>query len=75
MLVAYCQSISKVHKLGRGVNVADWEKATRVMMSLGTKLKLTPQADRRVDRTGGIGVRGVTGNVNIPPWSDDDAEA
>ena len=56
MLIAYCQSITQTHRLGRGKNVADWERATRVMMALGTKLKLTPQSDRRVDRTGGIGV-------------------
>jgi hypothetical protein len=77
MLTAYVQSISQAHRLGKGKGkVSDWERATRVMMALGTKLKLTPQADRRVDR-GGIGVRGVPwqdANSNIPPWSDDKQE-
>jgi hypothetical protein len=64
MLAAYVQAISMTHRLGRGDDVLNWERAARAMMALGTKLKLTPQADRRVDRTGGIGVRGV-------PWRED----
>ena len=56
MLVAYCQAISMTHRLGRGDDVLNWERAVRATMAIATKLKLTPQADRRVDRTGGVGV-------------------
>ena len=56
MLTAYCQAITKTHRLGRSGKVADWERASRIMMALATKLKLSPQSDRRVDRTGGVGV-------------------
>jgi hypothetical protein len=83
LLVCYCQAITQCHKLGKKGRVLDWERAVRVLMALSTKLKLTPQADRRVDRTGGCGVtwrqleqQGLTEfNEEIAPtkpWEDSD---
>ena len=57
MLITYCQAISMTHRLGRGKDVLNWERAVRATMALATKLKLTPQADRRIQRNnGGIGI-------------------
>jgi hypothetical protein len=53
MLIAYCQAISMTHRLGCGDDVLNWERAVRATMALATKLKLTPQADRRIQRNGG----------------------
>jgi hypothetical protein len=55
LLIAYIQAISMTHRLGRGDDVLNWERAARATMALATKLKLTPQADRRHVR-GGQGV-------------------
>jgi hypothetical protein len=86
LLVCYCQAVTQCHKLGKKGRVLDWERAVRVLMALGTKLKLTPQADRRVDRNGGVGVtwqqlaeRGVRDldelNADlVKPWEDTDEE-
>jgi len=53
MLIAYVQAISMTHRLGCGDDVLNWERAVRATMALATKLKLTPQADRRIQRNGG----------------------
>jgi hypothetical protein len=55
MLIAYCQAISMTHRLGRTDDVLNWERSVRATMALATKLKLTPQADRRHTR-GGVGL-------------------
>jgi hypothetical protein len=78
MLAAYVQAISMTHRLGRGDDVLNWERAARAMMALGTKLKLTPQADRRVDRTGGVGMSwkqlaDLNGEV-VKPWESSDED-
>jgi hypothetical protein len=78
MLVAYCQAISMTHRLGRGDDVLNWERAVRATMAIATKLKLTPQADRRVDRTGGTGVTWkqlaeINGEV-VKPWESSDED-
>jgi hypothetical protein len=45
LLVALAQATIQAHKLGRDSSrIADWERATRVMMALSTKLRLTPQS-------------------------------
>jgi hypothetical protein len=64
MLVAFCQAVSKTHRLGRSGKVADWERASRIMMALATKLKLSPQSEpprrshrrhwHQLEATGGI---------------------
>ena len=47
MLVAYVQASLLSRRLARTDKVAEWEKATRLMATLATKLRLTPQS--RVD--------------------------
>jgi hypothetical protein len=77
LLVCYCQAVTQTHRLGRGKDVMNWERAVRCLMALSTKLKLTPQADRRVDRTGGGGGGGcgVTWQQleqrGQKPWEDE----
>ena len=45
LLVAFVQAILLSRKLGRDLSkVAEWEKATRTMASLATRLRLTPQS-------------------------------
>ena len=45
LLGAYCQAVLLSRRTGRDpVRVEAWERATRVMTSLATKLRLTPQA-------------------------------
>jgi hypothetical protein len=53
LLTAYIQAVSMTHRLGCGDDVLSWERAVRATMALATKLKLTPQADRRTQRNGG----------------------
>ena len=47
-------------------------------MALATKLKLSPQSDRRVDRTGGVGVTWKQleelNAETSPPWESTDEE-
>jgi hypothetical protein len=33
-----------MHELAKGRDVAAWERAARISMALGTKLRLTPQS-------------------------------
>jgi hypothetical protein len=63
------------HRLGRGDDVINWERAARTTMAMATKLKLTPQADRRHERGG----HGVTwqqladfNGKPLKPWEDSD---
>src|SRR5437660_10801258 len=49
MLAAYCQAISKTLKLGRGKDIAAWEKVTRVAMALGRSLRLTASSATHPD--------------------------
>ena len=44
LLAGYVQALTKMHRLAKRPDVGPWEKAARVAMSLGTKLRLTPQA-------------------------------
>jgi hypothetical protein len=69
LLVSLAQATLLAQKLGRDpTKVGEWEKATRVQMSLATKLRMTPQA--RFDRKT-IGSMQPGGN---DPNSDEDEE-
>jgi hypothetical protein len=78
LLVCYCQAVTQCHKLGKQDRVSDWDRAVRVTMALATKLKLTPQADRRVDRTGGTGVTwqqlAELNGEPVRPWESGDED-
>ena len=78
MLITYCQAISMTHRLGRGKDLLNWERAVRATMAIATKLKLTPQADRRVDRTGGVGVTwkqlAELNDEAVKPWESSDED-
>jgi hypothetical protein len=82
MLVAYVQAVTQTHRLGKAKNlkVGDFERVARVMMSLAGKLKLCPSSDRRVDRTGGVGLHWQQlaemneEPVTRRPWDDDSDE-
>jgi hypothetical protein len=48
MIVALVQATIKARELGRDpAKTQDWERASRVMMALATKLRLTPQCRTR----------------------------
>jgi hypothetical protein len=77
LLVSLAQATLLARKLGRDPNkVAEWEKATRVQMSLATKLRMTPQA--RFDRktVGSMQPGGIAPWHRTPndPNSDEDEE-
>jgi hypothetical protein len=79
MLITYCQAISMTHRLGRGKDVLNWERAVRATMAIATKLKLTPQADRRSVRNGattGISWQQLAEMNGEPakPWEDTDED-
>jgi hypothetical protein len=79
MLIAYVQAISMTHRLGCGGDVLNWERAVRATMALATKLKLTPQADRRSVRNGattGISWQQLAeiNGETAKPWEDLDEE-
>jgi hypothetical protein len=44
MVVSFVEARLITARLAKGKNIADWEKAARVMASLATKLRLTPQS-------------------------------
>jgi hypothetical protein len=44
LLTLYVQSLSKAAKLARGKDVAAFDKAARLALIIGTKLRLTPQS-------------------------------
>jgi hypothetical protein len=70
LLVCYCQAVTQTHRLGKGKDVMNWERAVRCLMALSTKLKLTPQADRRVDRNGsGCGL--TWQQLSQKPWDEE----
>ena len=53
LVVIYVQAYSKALALGQQqAAVADWDRATRVMMSAGTKLRLTPQSTQNPQALG-----------------------
>jgi hypothetical protein len=48
MIVALVAATIKTRKLGRDSSkTQDWERASRIMMALATKLRLTPQCRTR----------------------------
>ena len=44
LLAGYVQALGKMHKMAKKSEIADWERAARVALALGTKLRLTPQS-------------------------------
>jgi hypothetical protein len=44
LVAAFVQAASLSTKLAKKADLAGWERATRVLMSRATKLRLTPQA-------------------------------
>ena len=53
MLSVYAQSVAKTIRLGKEKGaVADWERSARVMVTLATKLRITPQASVRPETVG-----------------------
>jgi hypothetical protein len=91
LLALFVLGLSKANELARGEDVAAWEKAVRVTLSIGTKLRLTPQATtdpqqigrRRKDDPGGCGIgwwqirdgRGYVGAAGRDDDDDDDDTA
>jgi hypothetical protein len=44
LLALYVQGLVKVQRLAKKADVAAWEKAVRAVLSMATKLRITPQA-------------------------------
>ncbi len=44
LLACYVQGLAKGQRLARSRDVAAWEKCMRVVLSMATKLRLTPQS-------------------------------
>ncbi len=70
LLACYVQGLVKGQKLVKQADVAAWEKCMRVVLSMATKLKLTPQAlhPDTVARRKRDAPKGPT------PWRGDDEE-
>jgi hypothetical protein len=70
LLTLYVQALEKAAKLARGNDVAAWEKAVRLALSVGTKLRVTPQSTQDPQALG----RRKADHRNFPehlPWSND----
>ena len=62
MIVALVQATIKARELGRDPSkTQDWERASRVMMALATKLRLTPQCRTRPESIARMQQLGVGG--------------
>jgi hypothetical protein len=44
LLAMYVQGLAKVQKLAKQADVAAWEKGVRAVLSMATKLRITPQS-------------------------------
>jgi hypothetical protein len=70
LLMLYVLALSKAVKLARGKDVAAWEKAVRLALSVGTKLRITPQSTQDPQALG----RRKADHRNFPeqqPWYAD----
>ena len=68
MIVALVQATIKARELGRDPSkTQDWERASRVMMALATKLRLTPQCRTRPESIARMQQHEVT------PWHEDES--
>ena len=66
MITALIAATLKARDLGRDPNkVQDWERASRVMMALATKLRLTPQCRTRPESI-------ARQQYAVGPWHDED---
>jgi hypothetical protein len=71
LLIALAQATIQVHKLGRDSSrIADWEKASRVMMALSTKLRLTPQSRADAKTIGRMQPHGLASWHIRKPWEE-----
>jgi hypothetical protein len=71
MLSAYAIATAKVFALARENDVRAWEAVCRVMMALGTKLRITVQACARPDTLGKARTKGPRLRV---PWAGYDLD-
>jgi hypothetical protein len=72
LLVAYVQATLMSHKFGRSVTkIREWEAATRTMISLSTKLRLSPHT--RADPKTVARQSGLPSDIR-PPWEPKDDE-
>ena len=66
MLIAFVQASLLSRKLARSGTISDWEKATRCLSSLATRLRLTPHARADAKTIG----RMVQPSGLRRPWDD-----